>query len=302
MFFALWDVIEPARNSQRVWHGDSGVVVYSLLQFSIVYNVLGVSLLKNAKFSTFHSFWIVVKFVFCRLQFVPAVLQTQANDANGRFDNSSFSTLLLLRPINIPLLDLLSCLHFKIKINRSWRRYLHFRYLVDVSTIHFIPTNMVRTRVRGNLRMRKQNTKATVPLDVVPERRTKRFPPRFRPVGRSCELRFRWLSSPTGREGEISRRVLMQSIFNNCARALAWTLISRLRPLVEVYLFFIRYVVVMDGVYARALLKILNSPFWVILFHSRLSLLVFACFFVFGLEANICFYLFRNFMLSNPII
>ena len=49
--------------------------------------------------------------------------------------------------------------------------------------------------------MRKQNTKTTVPLDVVQERRTKRFPPRFRPVGRFSELRFRCLSSPTGREG-----------------------------------------------------------------------------------------------------
>ena len=53
--------------------------------------------------------------------------------------------------------------------------------------------------------MRKQNTKATVPLDVVPERRTERFPPRFRRVGRFCELRFGYLSSPTGREGEINR-------------------------------------------------------------------------------------------------
>ena len=70
---------------------------------------------------------------------------------------------------------------------------------------HFIPTNMVRTRVRWNLRMRKGNTKTTVPLDVVPERRTKRFPPRFRPVGRFCELSFRYLSSPIGREGEINR-------------------------------------------------------------------------------------------------
>ena len=55
--------------------------------------------------------------------------------------------------------------------------------------------------------MRKQNTKTTVPLDLMPERRTKRFPPRFRPVGRFCELRFRYLSSPTGRDGEISRPV-----------------------------------------------------------------------------------------------
>ena len=53
--------------------------------------------------------------------------------------------------------------------------------------------------------MRKQNTKTTAPLDVVPERRSKRFPPRFRRVGRFFELMFRYLSSPTGREGEISR-------------------------------------------------------------------------------------------------
>ena len=48
--------------------------------------------------------------------------------------------------------------------------------------------------------MRKQNSKITVALDVVPERRTERFPPRFCPQGRFCELR-----SPTGKEGEINR-------------------------------------------------------------------------------------------------
>ena len=64
---------------------------------------------------------------------------------------------------------------------------------------------MVRTWLLGRLRMRKQSTKTTVPLDAVPERHTERFPPRFRPVGRFCELRFRYLSSPTGREGEISQ-------------------------------------------------------------------------------------------------
>ena len=145
---------------------------------------------------------------------------------------------------------------------------------------------MVRTRVRGNLRMRKQNTKTTVPLDVVPERRTKRCSPRFRPGGRFCELRFRYLSSPTGREGEISRPldhmrqipfihsarlidstnfyiyrtvfkmfspcgtlmcVLTWSMFNTCARALARTLSLRLRSLVDLLLFFIRYVVVTTG-------------------------------------------------------
>ena len=53
--------------------------------------------------------------------------------------------------------------------------------------------------------MRKPNTKTTVPLNVAPERRTKRFPPRLWPAGRFFELRFRYLSSPAGREGEISR-------------------------------------------------------------------------------------------------
>ena len=55
------------------------------------------------------------------------------------------------------------------------------------------------------VRMRKLNAKTTVLLDVVPERRTKRCSPRFRPGGRFCELSFRYQSSPTGREGEISR-------------------------------------------------------------------------------------------------
>ena len=62
-----------------------------------------------------------------------------------------------------------------------------------------------KTSVLGKLRMRKQNTNKTVPLDAVPERRTERCSPRFRPGGRFCELRFRYQSSPTGSEGEISR-------------------------------------------------------------------------------------------------
>ena len=78
------------------------------------------------------------------------------------------------------------------------------RFLVDPTQI-FLPMNMVGTSVLGKLRMRKQDTKTTVTLDVVPERRTKRCSPRFRPGGRFCELRFRYQSSPTGSEGEISR-------------------------------------------------------------------------------------------------
>ena len=75
--------------------------------------------------------------------------------------------------------------------SRAWRFFLNCLSLKYVVSDHF--------------RLRKQNTEATVPLDVVPERRNERFPPGFRPVGRFCELRFRYLSSPTAREGEISR-------------------------------------------------------------------------------------------------
>ena len=102
----------------------------------------------------------------------------------------------------------------------TWRKHCHV--FTWPYAIHFIPTNMVRTRVRGNLCMRKQNTKTTVPLDVTPERRTKRCSPRFRPGGRFCELRFRYLSSPTGREGEISRPLdhMRQIPFIHSARLL----------------------------------------------------------------------------------
>ena len=58
----------------------------------------------------------------------------------------------------------------------------HQRHVVFTRTDD--PTNMERTSVLGYLRMRQQNRKATVPLDVVPERRTERCSPRFRPGGR----------------------------------------------------------------------------------------------------------------------
>ena len=53
------------------------------------------------------------------------------------------------------------------------------RFFGDPTQI-FLAMNMVGTSILGKLRMRKQNTKTTVPLDVVPERRTKRCSPRFR--------------------------------------------------------------------------------------------------------------------------
>ena len=45
-------------------------------------------------------------------------------------------------------------------------------------------TNVVSTSLLRKLRMRKEESKRAVPLDVVPERRTKRCSPRFRPGGR----------------------------------------------------------------------------------------------------------------------
>ena len=48
----------------------------------------------------------------------------------------------------------------------------------------FFLTRMVGNSVLRKLRMRRLNTKRAVPLDVVPERRTKRCSPRFRPGGR----------------------------------------------------------------------------------------------------------------------
>ena len=77
----------------------------------------------------------------------------------------------------------------------------------------------------------------------------------------------------------------MYSIFNNCARALARRLISRLRSLVELLLFFHtlscgNYWCKIDGVYACTLLKISNSPFCVIPFQQCLFVLVFVCFFL----------------------
>ena len=162
--------------------------------------------------------------------------------------------------------------------------------------------------------MRKRNNKTTVPLDVVPERRTKRFPPRFRPVGRFCELRFRYLSSPTGREGEISRPldhmrqipfihsarpkdstnfyiyrtvfyicsscgtlrcVLKWSIFNNYASA-----ISRLGPLVDLLLFFIRYIVVTTGAKQMAFTHAHCGKYQIVHSESFHFIHVFLCLFL----------------------
>ena len=75
------------------------------------------------------------------------------------------------------------------------------------SVLYFVDdTYIARTSVLGNcaLRMREQNTMKVVPLDVVPERRTEQCSPRFRCGDRFCELWFRYQSSPTGSEGEIS--------------------------------------------------------------------------------------------------
>ena len=66
-------------------------------------------------------------------------------------------------------------------------------------------THVGRNSAIGKLRMCKLNAKRAVPLDAVPERRTKRCSPRFRPGYRFCELSFRYLSP--GSEGERCRRL-----------------------------------------------------------------------------------------------
>ena len=98
----------------------------------------------------------------------------------------------------------------------------------------------------------------------------------------------------------------MKSIFNICARALARTLISRLRPLVELLLVFVPvrcgdYWCKIGGADACTLLKISNSPLSIIPFPSYLFVLVFVSFFS-GLEVHIHIFWFCNVMLSNPII
>ena len=80
----------------------------------------------------------------------------------------------------------------------SYKTMIYFMFL----TIYTRPHKLVALIF---IVLNKGHPSIHPPLDVVPERRTKRFPPRFRPVGHFCDLRFRHLSSPTGREGEISR-------------------------------------------------------------------------------------------------
>ena len=100
---------------------------------------------------------------------------------------------------------------FKLLLNRHiWSQVARVNFVIGVRFLVDPDADISsheygRNFCLGKLRMRKQNTKTTVPLDVVPERRTKRCSPRFRPGGRFCELRFRYQSSPTGIEGEISR-------------------------------------------------------------------------------------------------
>ena len=66
---------------------------------------------------------------------------------------------------------------------------------------YFFPTHMVRNTdsVLGKPRLCKQNTKTTVPLDAVPERRTERCSPRFRPGDCFSGSRLKCQSSPRER-------------------------------------------------------------------------------------------------------
>ena len=79
-------------------------------------------------------------------------------------------------------------------------------------------------------------------------------------------------------------------MFSNCARAIARTLISRLRNLVEL-LFLTRYVVVTTGAKKIAFTHdIAENIKWSILsFHFIHVFLCFFCFLFSGFEANIYF-------------
>ena len=72
-----------------------------------------------------------------------------------------------------------------------------------MSRVLFFPGSMERISVLGKLRMRQYIINRAVPLDVVPERRTKRCSPRFRPGDRFCKLSFRCMSPCS--EGEKCR-------------------------------------------------------------------------------------------------
>ena len=58
---------------------------------------------------------------------------------------------------------------------------------------HLFHRNMALTSVLGNLCMRIQISRRAVPLNAVPERRTKRCSPRLGPGDRFCELSLRYL-------------------------------------------------------------------------------------------------------------
>ena len=80
--------------------------------------------------------------------------------------------------------------HEKMLINSVW-------YLIDPPrTFSLSPEETAHEQT---------NTKTMVPLDAVSERRTERCSSSFRSNDRFCEMRFRYKSSPTGSEGEISR-------------------------------------------------------------------------------------------------
>ena len=81
--------------------------------------------------------------------------------------------------------------------------------------------------------MPKVNAKRAVPLDVVPERRTKRCSPRFRSGDRFCELSFRYLSP--GSEGKKCRPLdhiflkKKKTLYSNSEKLTPYLQISSLR-------------------------------------------------------------------------
>ena len=98
----------------------------------------------------------------------------------GRFDAKSFR----YKKIRYKLKSFRDIIEAD-SIRGEWQHIVFSRPYADIFS-----TGVERTSVLGYLRMRKQNTKATVPLDVVPERRTRRCSPRFLnlELGKRCLL------------------------------------------------------------------------------------------------------------------
>ena len=194
-------------NCTRKWNNFTIVlIVFLLVVFALVWN-------KNIRTKPLTGLQLpprdccVIWFLFTNTW--TAKLFCLNTSGIDHFQGSEISSSRKLRPRILRSWKLMIVTNPKCQIAQSrvdnWRLTRDLIYFYSKQGRRHFSRNVEWTSIPRKLRMRKQKTKTTVPLDIVPERRTKRCSPRFRPGGRFCELRFRYQSSPTGIEGEISR-------------------------------------------------------------------------------------------------